>query len=79
MMKIEEMTIQSVIDAIRCGLISKYQDSQITITGVKIVFDGIVSIDKVDFDKVIVKGLVKGEKETYELWFDRERGKFNLR
>lgn len=78
-MKIEEMTIQSVIDAIRCGLISKYQDSQITITGVKIVFDGIVSIDKVDFDKVIVKGLVKGEKETYELWFDRERGKFNLR
>lgn len=79
MMKIEEMTIQSVIDAIRCGLISKYQDSQITITGVKIVFDGIVSIDKVDFDKVIVKGFVKGEKETYELWFDRERGKFNLR
>ena len=78
-MKIEEMTIQSVIDAIRCGLISKYQDSQITITGVKIVFDGIVSIDKVDFDKVIVKGFVKGEKETYELWFDRERGKFNLR
>lgn len=25
-MKIEEMTIQSVIDAIRCGLISKSQD-----------------------------------------------------
>ena len=25
-MKIEEMTIQSVIDAVRCGLISKSQD-----------------------------------------------------
>ena len=78
-MKIEEMTIQSVIDAIRCGLISEYQDSQITITDVEIVFDGIVSIDKVDFDKVIAKFLVKGKREKYELWFDRAKGKFNLR
>ena len=77
-MKIEEMTIQSVIDAIRCGLISKFQDSQITISSVEISLEGIVSIDNVDYDKVMVKGIVKGEKEKYELWFDRKRGKFTV-
>lgn len=77
-MRIEKMTIQSVIDAIRCGLISKFQDSQITISGIEISLEGIVSFDNVDYDKVIVKGIVKGEKNTYELWFDRERGKFTV-
>lgn len=77
-MRIEKMTIQSVIDAIRCGLISKFQDSQVTITGIEISLEGIVSFDNVDYDKVIVKGIVKGEKNTYELWFDRERGKFTV-
>ncbi len=72
------MTIQSVIDAIRCGLISKFQDSQVTISGIEISLEGIVSFDNVDYDKVIVKGIVKGEKNTYELWFDRERGKFTV-
>lgn len=78
MMKIQEMTIQSVIDAIRCGLISKFQDSQIIISSIEISFEGIVSIDNVDYDKVMVKGIVKGEKEKYELWFDRKRGKFTV-
>lgn len=77
-MRIEKMTIQSVIDAIRCGLISKFQDSQVTISGIEISLEGIVSFDNVDYDKVIVKGIVKGEKNTYELWFDRERGKFTV-
>lgn len=77
-MKIEEMTIQSVIDAIRCGLISKSQDSQITISSIEISLEGIVSIDNVDYDKLMVKGIVKGEKEKYELWFDRKRGKFTV-
>lgn len=77
-MKIEEMTIQSVIDAIRCGLISKFQDSQITISCIEISLEGIVSLDNVDYDKVIVKGIVKGEKEKYELWFDRKKGKFTV-
>ena len=72
------MTIQSVIDAIRCGLISKFQDSQVTISGIEISLEGIVSFDNVDYDKVIVKGIVKGEKNTYELWFDHERGKFTV-
>ncbi len=73
------MTIQSVIDSIRCGLISKFQDAQITISSIEISLEGIVVIDKVDYDKVIVKGIVKGEKEKYELWFDRERGKFSVK
>ena len=77
-MKIEEMTIQSVIDAIRCGLISKFQDSQVTISGIEISLEGIVSFDNVDYDKIVVRGIVKGEKNTYELWFDRERGKFTV-
>lgn len=77
-MRIEKMTIQSVIDAIRCGLISEHQDSQIAISSIEISLEGIVSIDNVDYDKVIVKGIVKGEKEKYELWFDRRRGKFTV-
>ncbi len=77
-MRIEKMTIQSVIDAIRCGLISNFQDSQVIISGIEISLEGIVSFDNVDYDKVIVKGIVKGEKNTYELWFDRERGKFTV-
>lgn len=81
-MKIEEMTIKSIIDlitdTIKCGLIGKLQDQQITISLLEISFEGIVSIDNIDYDKVIVKGYVKGEKEKYELWFDRKRGKFNV-
>ncbi len=73
------MTIQSVIDAIRCVLISNYQDSQITISNIVISLEGIVSVDNVDYDKVMVKGIVKGEKKKYELWFDRKIGKFSVK
>ena len=78
-MKIEEMTLQSIIDAIKCVLISEKQDPQISISSVVVSFEGIVSINNVDYDKVVVKGIVKGENETYELWFDRERGKFMVK
>ena len=82
MMKIQEMTIATLIslatDAIRCRLIGKYQDQQILLSCLEISFDGIVSIDNIDYDKIIIKGFLKGEEKSYELWFDRERGKFNL-
>lgn len=81
-MKIQEMTVRSLLDlatdTIRCSLIGKHQDQQITFSSLEISFDGIVSIDNIDYDKIIVKGFVKGERETYELWFDRERNKFTL-